>query len=192
MKNNSSDPIGQTQEWIEADRGAGDPLSGASGWVVLEGYEQLTLFSKSLSLPMIKTSKGEYSTALGDKTQFSAKNQTLNELQHTFIERGGVPVKQALECIATGGNNGRLTARYYVGDGEFSESKFWGKLTYVHIGIEDNPEIDNESTESPLTMSATFSGHYFPEKPNIDENLKSKAIAAVGNLNKNDGIGITC
>jgi len=192
MRTNSSDPIGQTVEWLDADKASGDVLSGAGGWWELEGYPELTLFSKSLSLPMLKSTAGEYSTAMGDKTHFTAKNQTLNELQHTFIERVDQNVVNALRCIQTGGHNGKLTARYYTGNGEFHESKLWGELKYVHIGIEDNPEIDNESTESPMSISITVKGHFFPAKPIIDQNVRSKAIAVAKNLGANDGLGIKC
>ena len=192
MRTNESDPIGQTVEWMEAEKSASDPLSGAGGWWELEGYPELTLFSKSLSLPMLKSEAGEYSTAMGDKTHFTAKNQTLNELQHTFIERVTQDVVNALKCIQTGGHNGKLTARYYTGNGEFNESLFWGELKYVHIGVEDNPEIENESTTSPLSISITVKGHYFPEKPKINQNVRDKASAVNKNLGANKGIGIQC
>ena len=188
----NSDPIGQTVEWIDADKASGDVLSGAGGWWELEGYPELTLFSKSLSLPMLKSTAGEYSTATGDKTLFAGKNQTLNELQHTFVERVDQNVVNALRCIQTGGHNGKLTARYYTGNGEFNQSKLWGTLKYVHIGVEDNPEIDNESTESPMSISITVKGHFFPEQPVIDQNVRAKAIAVAKNLGANDGMGIKC
>ncbi|MFT7880426.1 MAG: hypothetical protein ABXS91_08540 [Sulfurimonas sp.] len=183
----SAVPMEVTKNFIIAEKGAGDVLASSSAYLVIKGFEHLTFMTKTHSLAVVKNGVIEYSTPTGNKTFGKGKNQTYNQIPISFNEREGMDVKQAIECIQTSGRNGELEVEFFIGDGEHVASRSWGKLFAGFIVVEDNPEADSEGSETPLSQSVTLHGHYFPDKPVINESLKGIAHKSINELNSVDG-----
>lgn len=178
----SAVPMEVTKNFIIAEKGAGDILASSSAYLVIKGFEHLTFFTKTFNLAVAKNGIIEYSTPTGNKTFGKGKNQTYNQMQLAFNEREGLDVKQAIECIQTSGQNGELEVEFFIGDGERVATKSWGKLFAGYIAVEDSPETDAEGSETPMTFTVTLHGHYFPDKPSINESLKGIAHRVINQL----------
>lgn len=180
-------PMEVTKNFIVAEKGAGDVLASSSAYLVIKGFEHLTFMTKTFSLAIVKNGVIEYATPTGNKTFGKGKNQSYNQIPISFNERENMDVKQAIECIQTSGLNGELEVEFFIGDGEQVASKSWGKLIAGYIMVEDNPETDSEGSETPMSHSITLHGHYFPDKPAINESLKGIAHQVIDELNSVDG-----
>jgi hypothetical protein len=193
--NNQDTPLGLVEAWIKTDKfgGLGTVLSGSSAFFRVVGFDELTFLLKSSALPLLKSGVIEYSTPMGDKTSAPSINQTLNDISFTLIERDLLTAKNAIECIQTSGINGSLMLEFYVGNSQFIKPQIWGYGQGGTLKIEDGIEIDNESTESPMTISGTFSCHYFPPSiPTPNLNVRAATANLLQDVINNEGKGVEC
>jgi hypothetical protein len=164
----------QTQKsFTVASKSKDKKLIGADAVMIIKGYEDMSFLIKTNSLPMLKNDETiEYNTIHGAKTSESGKIQTLNELPVTFMENQSTYVKDTIETIVTEDKNDELEIEFYVGR-DVENMKLWGTLQYASIVLGDFPEADTEATTTPMTITATIKGHYFPPAKEVRVNLKS-------------------
>ena len=150
-------------------------ITGADMVMIISGYENLSFNIKTHSLPMIKNDESIETVGLhGVKTQEDGYPQTFNELQVTFNENQSFLAKETIESIIIEGKNDELEINFYGGR-DMDAMRHWGKLSYAHIGISDNPEGDVEGTSTAMSISATVKGHYeVPENKGDTVSIKTK------------------
>jgi len=153
----------ETQKvFLEAGIKTGRTLVGADITMVIKGEETLTYFVKTNGLPMLKNDEQvEKTSTHGVKMKQDGYLQNLNEIQVSFIENEALYVKNQLEKILLEDRNGEIEIDFYAGR-TIESTNHWGTMKYCNIVIADNPEGDAESTSTPMNITATINGHYFP------------------------------
>ena len=164
----------QTQKsFVVADKSKDKKLIGADAVMIIKGYENISFLIKTNSLPMLKNDENiEYNTLHGAKTQEAGLIQTYNELPVTFMENQSTYVKDTIEKIIMEDKNDELEIEFYTGR-DIENMKLWGTLQYAKIVLGDYPEADTEATTTPMTITATIGGHYFPPEDEVRVNLKN-------------------
>jgi len=165
-------PFETQKSFLVATKGKNKKVLGSDFVMIIKGYEGLSFQIKTNGLPTIKNDESvEYNTIHGVKTVQEGRIQTLNEIQVTFNEDDAFTAKETIEGIILEDKNDELEIEFYAGR-DIEEMKLWGTLTFASIHLADNAEADIEATTTPLSLSATLKGHYFPSEAKT-ENLKS-------------------
>lgn len=168
--------------FLTADRLQGKKLVGSDVIVLIKGYEMLTFFVKTATVPTLKNSEAiEYTTTHGAKTSQEGYIQTYNEVPITFDENHLMFVKNTIEGIIKDDDND-LEVEYFAGR-RIEDAVHLGTLKNAYITLEEGIEADKESSTTPVTVNAQLKGHYAPSdtaSQAIAMALLQGALALVG------------